>query len=86
MRSILSSITPASLKKYGLYAILSFFMSATIFLGTDDIKVRNTDMTSERQKNKELQDILNSQSRLKEEQDSLLTVYRYFQDTTKLHK
>ena len=77
MRQILSFISPYNLKKYGLYAALSFFMSVCVVITTDDIKVRNSDIRYERSSNDSLQKMLNEQYKLRTEQKRLLETTKH---------
>lgn len=81
MFKFLNFVSPANLKKYGLYAILSFFICLCVFIGTDDLKYRNQDIQQERIENTKLQKMLYDQNQLKNEQEQLLKKV----DTTK-HK
>lgn len=69
---LLATISPLSLKKYGLYAFLSFFMILSVLIGLDDINVRDSDTKYERVRSESLQHELDKQLLLKNEQDSLL--------------
>ena len=81
---LLRSISPAQLKKYGVYAILSFFISLSAIVGADDLGVRNADIKSERQQNEKLQNMLNEQYQLKIQQEQLLQMNKGIRpDTTK---
>lgn len=79
MFKFLNFISPTNLKKYGLYAILSFFISLSVFIGADDLKYRNRDIEQERVENTRLQRMLYDQNQLKNEQQELLKKI----DTTK---
>lgn len=76
MQNPLSSLTPAQLKKYGIYAVLSFFVGLSTFLLRDDLDVRNGDLRYSRQKQEQLQQVLFDQIRLQEQQRNL------FRDST----
>lgn len=67
-------LTPAQLKKYGLYAILSFFISATVILSRDNVRIRDHDVRYERQQNERLRSILDEQYKLKIEQEHLIKI------------
>jgi hypothetical protein len=81
LNNLLRNVSPASLKKYGIYAILSFFISVSAIIGTDDLRMRNADIKYERSQNETLRKMLDDQYRLKVEQERLL----HSIDTTK-HK
>ena len=70
--NMMGSVSPESIKKYGLYAILSFFISLSVIIGIDDIKVRNTDVQYERAQNDALRKVLDDQYQLKQEQENLI--------------
>lgn len=72
--SVLGNVSPAQLKKYGIYAILSLFITACIFISMDDIRVRNRDIEYERSRNEYLSKLLNQQYQLKMEQEQLLQI------------
>ncbi len=78
LQSLLKIISPVNLKKYGMYAILSFFISFSVLLALDDFSVRNDDIKKERQRNEQLQGELSHQIKLKAEQDSLIIRYNYY--------
>lgn len=68
----LRSISPAQLKKYGMYAVLSLSLSLNTFLILDNRRSANEDIRYERSKNDELQRILIQQATLQKEQEELL--------------
>lgn len=70
--NLLINVSPATLKRYGLYAILSFFISISVIIGIDDIRVRNTDIRYERTNNEYLRNVLKEQQQLRLEQENLL--------------
>jgi hypothetical protein len=70
--TILKYISPAQLKKYGLYAVLSFFMIATVYFVVDDRRERREALQYERREKERLQDILLEQKYLQQEQKELL--------------
>lgn len=72
LKALLQIISPAQLKKYGMYAVLSFFIMVSVLLVRDDLNVRNSDVTYERAKNDSLQHMLKEQYTLKLEQQKLL--------------
>lgn len=74
--------TPQTIKKYGMYAILSFFISLSAVLGIDDLRVRESDVRYERAQNERLRTTLEEQYKLKVEQERLLRI-TYHPDTLK---
>lgn len=81
--NLLSNVSPAALKRYGIYAILSFFISISVILAYDSIKTRDSDIRYERSQKESLQKILDEQTRLRVEQELLLrqTIYIHTRDS-----
>lgn len=71
------NISPAQLKKYGLYAITSFFMGLSIFLLKDILVTRNNEIIYQREKEKRLEQILYKQLELEKIQKNLLDSFKY---------
>lgn len=71
------NVSPAQLKKYGLYAVLSFFIGLSTFLLKDDLAVRSKDITIERARQEELRKVVMKQLELQQQQKNLLrdTIY-----------
>ncbi len=69
---MLGAPSPQILKKYGLYAVLSFFIGLSSYLLVDDLNVRSRDIKYERQKQEQLQQIMLDQVRLQNQQKNLL--------------
>jgi hypothetical protein len=70
--TILKYISPAQLKKYGMYAMLSFFMAISVYLVMDDRKERREQLRYEREEKEKLQNILLEQTYLRLEQEQLM--------------
>lgn len=70
--SVFNNISPVQLKRYGIYAILSFFISFCVIIAADDIRVRNADVSYERAQNESLRKMLDEQYKLKTQQENLL--------------
>lgn len=83
IKPLLNSVTPYNLKKYGLYTILSFFISVCVILGADDMRVRDKDVKYERLQNEQLRNMLDEQYKLKIEQEHLIKITT---DTTARHE
>lgn len=66
-------ISPAQLKKYGIYAVLSFFMCLSMYLIVDDRRSNKEQLRYERSEKERMQKILLEQKYLKQEQDELLS-------------
>lgn len=75
--------SPHILRKYGLYAMLSFFISLSAVLGLDDLRVREADVKYERMQNEKLRQALDEQYKLKTEQELLLQMTKETPDTLK---
>lgn len=70
----LRDLSPAQLKKYGIYAVLWFFMMLSLYLIMSDRSDRKSDIAYERNAKEELQLMLIDQVKLKKEQDSLIYI------------
>jgi len=69
--------SPHTLKKYGLYAVLSFFIGLSSYLIMYNLTVGSNNLRYERQRQEQLQQIILDQVRLQNIQKNLLrdTVY-----------
>lgn len=78
-------ITPAQLKKYGIYTVLSLSLSLNTYLVISDKKENREDIKYEREERQKLQQILIEQQFLKREQEILLKMQGLLpeEDTTK---
>lgn len=74
LKNLFKIITPANLKKYGMYAILSFFITVSVLLAVDDVRIRDKDIKYEREQNETLRKMLDEQYKLKIEQERLIKV------------
>ncbi len=78
--------SPQMIKKYGMYAMLSFFISLSAVLGLDDLRVRESDVKYERAQNEKLRQTLDEQYRLKHEQERLLRITQPVDTQTHKHE
>lgn len=69
--------SPQTLKKYGLYAVLSFFISLSSYLMVYNLTTGNNNVQYERQRQEQLQYHILEQIKLQNKQRNLLrdTIY-----------